>query len=61
MCVYVCLCMSASLDVWMCVWPPLQTQISPEELEALIAEATDDAHGAAFIDYHAFVTKMMAT
>ncbi len=38
-----------------------QTQIKDDELDTLVLEATDFEPGAEVIDYHAFVTKMMAT
>jgi hypothetical protein len=39
---------------------PLQTQVGDAELDELILEATDGDPTASYIDYHAFVTKMMA-
>lgn len=38
-----------------------QTQIKDDELEVLMQEATDGDDTAEYVDYHAFVTKMMAT
>ncbi len=39
----------------------VQTQAKEEELDNMVLEATDFVPGAEVIDYHAFVTKMMAT
>lgn len=63
LCVCLCLCVCVCVSVYVCVCVPLclQTQISEPELAALVDEATDHDPDAEFVDYHAFVTKMMAT
>ncbi len=39
---------------------PMQTPIEDAELEELIFEATDGNPAAEFVDYNAFITKILA-